>query len=89
MFFFSGISISLLTVSRYSPAVFCSFVATFILLKLIDLVVGLRASDEEKTLGLDLSQQEERPHALTNLESIIKIILKRSDQKASPCSFFG
>jgi len=42
-----------------ATAVLYSFVITFILLKLIDLAIGLRVSEEEETLGLDLSQHEE------------------------------
>jgi Amt family ammonium transporter len=40
-------------------AVAYSFIVTFVLLKLIDLTLGLRISDEEEVLGLDLSQHEE------------------------------
>jgi ammonium transporter, Amt family len=36
---------------------------TWILLKLIDLVVGLRVSDEQETEGLDLSQHGERAYS--------------------------
>ncbi len=47
-----------------ATAVLYSFVVTFILLKLIDLVVGLRVSNEEEMLGLDLSQHEESGYTL-------------------------
>ncbi|MGH7255812.1 MAG: ammonium transporter [Nitrospirales bacterium] len=40
---------------------FC-FVGTYVLLKLVDLVVGLRVSTEEEELGLDLSQHNERAY---------------------------
>jgi Amt family ammonium transporter len=40
-------------------AVAYSFIVTFVLLKLLDLTLGLRISDEEEVLGLDLSQHEE------------------------------
>lgn len=36
-----------------------SFVVTFILLKLVDLVVGLRASEQDERIGLDLTQHRE------------------------------
>jgi Amt family ammonium transporter len=36
-----------------------SIVATFIILKVLDVVVGLRVSDREEVLGLDVSQHEE------------------------------
>ncbi len=39
-------------------------VATWIILKLLDAVIGLRVSDEEETQGLDLSQHEERGYDL-------------------------
>jgi Amt family ammonium transporter len=36
-----------------------SIVATFIILKIVDAVVGLRVTPQEETLGLDVSQHEE------------------------------
>jgi Amt family ammonium transporter len=36
-----------------------SIVATFIILKIVDAVVGLRVSPQEETLGLDVTQHEE------------------------------
>jgi Amt family ammonium transporter len=45
-------------------AVAYSFIVTFVLLKLIDLTLGLRVSDEEEVLGLDLSQHEENGYTL-------------------------
>ncbi|RMG57387.1 MAG: ammonium transporter, partial [Gammaproteobacteria bacterium] len=39
-------------------------VATWIILKLLDALIGLRVSDEEETQGLDLSQHEERGYDL-------------------------
>ncbi|MBM4246265.1 MAG: ammonium transporter [Deltaproteobacteria bacterium] len=43
--------------------VYC-FVGAFILLKVTDLVVGLRVADEEEFSGLDLSQHSERAYML-------------------------
>ena len=43
--------------------VYC-FVGAFILLKVTDLVVGLRVADEEEFSGLDLSQHSERAYLL-------------------------
>jgi len=37
-------------------------VGTFILLKIVDGVVGLRVSKEEEVLGLDLTQHSERAY---------------------------
>ncbi|CAK0768927.1 ammonia/ammonium transporter [Gammaproteobacteria bacterium] len=39
-------------------------VMTFIILKLVDFGVGLRVTDEEETLGLDISQHDERGYNL-------------------------
>ena len=39
-------------------------VATFIILKVVDAVVGLRVSPEEETMGLDLSQHGEEGYSL-------------------------
>ncbi|PWB81560.1 MAG: ammonia channel protein [Candidatus Methylomirabilota bacterium] len=39
-----------------------AFVGTVVLLKLIDALVGLRISDEEEQIGLDLSQHEENAY---------------------------
>lgn len=40
-----------------------SLVGTFIILKVVDLTIGLRVSKEEEVLGLDLSQHSERAYA--------------------------
>jgi ammonium transporter, Amt family len=39
-------------------------VVTFAILKLVDALVGLRVSDEQETVGLDISQHEERGYIL-------------------------
>ncbi|WP_417660949.1 ammonium transporter [Pseudomonas sp.] len=39
-------------------------IVTFVILKVIDLVMGLRVSDEEETVGLDLAQHNERGYNL-------------------------
>lgn len=41
-----------------------SFVATFIILKLVDLIWGLRVSEKEEVIGLDLSLHNERGYTL-------------------------
>jgi len=43
--------------------IYCS-ILTFIILKVIDAVIGLRVSEEEETEGLDLSQHDERGYNL-------------------------
>jgi ammonium transporter, Amt family len=40
-----------------------AFVGTFMILKLIDWTMGLRVTEEEEQLGLDLSQHEERAYS--------------------------
>ena len=42
--------------------VFC-FVGTYIILKVVDLLVGLRVTSEDEELGLDLSQHNERAYS--------------------------
>jgi Amt family ammonium transporter len=39
-------------------------IATFIILKIVDVIVGLRVSDEDESVGLDLSQHNERGYIL-------------------------
>ena len=38
--------------------------ATFIILKLVDAITGLRVSDEDEAEGLDISQHDERGYIL-------------------------
>ncbi len=45
-------------------AIVYSFTITVILLKLLDVTLGLRITDEEEVLGLDLSQHEESGYTL-------------------------
>jgi ammonium transporter, Amt family len=42
-----------------------SFVATYIIAKAVDLVIGLRADEEQEHSGLDISLHEERGYVLT------------------------
>jgi Amt family ammonium transporter len=37
---------------------------TFIILKVLDMVMGLRVTDEEEAVGLDLAQHNERGYNL-------------------------
>jgi Amt family ammonium transporter len=39
-------------------------VGSFVLLKLVDVLVGLRVSSEDETLGLDLALHDERGYNL-------------------------
>ncbi len=54
----TGQALSVLTAFGYS------FVVTFILLKVIDLTIGLRVSEEDEEVGLDLSQHGERGYIM-------------------------
>ena len=38
--------------------------ATFVILKLVDAITGLRVSDEDESEGLDISQHDERGYIL-------------------------
>lgn len=40
-----------------------AFVGTYLILKIVDALVGLRVSEEEERMGLDLSQHEERAYS--------------------------
>ncbi len=44
-----------------------SLVATLLILRVLDLVIGLRVSEEEEKIGLDMSQHGERAYALPSL----------------------
>ena len=41
-----------------------SFVVSFILLKVVDLLVGLRVSEHEERVGLDLTQHKEAAYTV-------------------------
>ncbi|MGE5596968.1 MAG: ammonium transporter [Hyphomicrobiales bacterium] len=41
-----------------------SFVVTFVILKVLDLIVGIRVSEDEEELGLDVTQHGERAYTL-------------------------
>ena len=45
-------------------AVFYAIIVTFVLLKVLDLVMGLRVQDEEEVIGLDITQHEESAYTL-------------------------
>ncbi|TAJ32226.1 MAG: ammonium transporter, partial [Nitrospirae bacterium] len=40
-----------------------SSIATYVILKLVDRMVGLRVSAAEEAMGLDLSQHDERAYS--------------------------
>ena len=39
-------------------------IVTFVILKVIDVVMGLRVSEEDESVGLDLAQHNERGYIL-------------------------
>jgi Amt family ammonium transporter len=41
-----------------------AIVATWVILKVVDVIVGLRVTDEDEVAGLDLSQHSETAYAL-------------------------
>lgn len=41
-----------------------SFVATFLIIKIMDMVMGVRVSQEEEVMGLDLTQHHERAYTI-------------------------
>lgn len=47
------------TVSVVATIIYCG-VVSFILLKILDAVIGLRVDEEQETMGLDLAQHDER-----------------------------
>jgi len=47
-------------------AVAYTVIATILVLKLIDLVIGVRVADREEAMGLDLAQHNERAYTLVD-----------------------
>jgi ammonium transporter, Amt family len=47
-----------------ATVVYCG-IATFIILKVIDVVIGLRANEEDESIGLDLAMHDEQGYNLT------------------------
>jgi Amt family ammonium transporter len=50
-----------------------SFVVTAIILKVLDLTMGLRVSDDEEVMGLDVSQHGERAYVMEEAPSFVGI----------------
>jgi Amt family ammonium transporter len=44
--------------------IFYTFIVTFIIYKLVDLLMGVRIADEEESIGLDLTQHNERAYTM-------------------------
>jgi Amt family ammonium transporter len=69
-------SIGIVAVAAYS------FVVTFVILKVLDLAWGLRVSEDEEQLGLDISQHGER--AYTADESGVPLVAGTTTAPAAP-----
>ena len=41
-----------------------AFVVTLIIYKLVDLTIGVRVAEEDETIGLDLTQHNERAYTM-------------------------
>jgi len=55
-----------------------SFVMTFGILKVLDLVMGLRVSHEEELVGVDMSQHGERAYAEALVSSVEPLMVSPS-----------
>ena len=49
---------------RSAVTVGYTFIATLIMYKLVDLLIGVRVSDKEEAMGLDLTQHNERAYTM-------------------------
>ncbi len=62
LFFGNPAQFGIQAVTVVVTVVFC-FVGTYIILKVVDAIVGLRVSSDEEELGIDLSQHNERAYS--------------------------
>ena len=62
--FFGNPSLLLTQSIGVAATVVYSITVTFVLLKVIDVVMGLRVKDEEEVIGLDITQHEESAYTL-------------------------
>lgn len=62
--FFGNVSQAMVQSIGIIAAVVYSVIITFVILKVLDLVMGLRVSDEEEVIGLDITQHEESAYTL-------------------------
>ncbi|MBI4402088.1 MAG: ammonium transporter [Nitrospirae bacterium] len=62
LFFGNPIQLGVQALTVLVTAVF-SFVGTYLILKLVDGLIGLRVTSEEEAIGLDLSQHDERAYS--------------------------
>ena len=45
-------------------AILYSVIVTFVILKILDMAMGLRVTDEEEVIGLDITQHEESAYTI-------------------------
>ena len=62
--FFGGNSQLATQATGVLAAVLYAIIVTFVLLKVLDMVMGLRVQDEEEVIGLDITQHEESAYTL-------------------------
>jgi Amt family ammonium transporter len=58
-FFYGNPGLLLIQLKAVLITVVYSFVVTFVIIKLIDVIMGVRVSEEEEAMGLDLTQHQE------------------------------
>jgi Amt family ammonium transporter len=63
--FFGNPSLLFYQLISVGAAVIYSFGMTYLLLKVLDLLMGLRVKEEDEVIGLDLSQHGERGYTMT------------------------
>jgi ammonium transporter, Amt family len=63
-FFYGNPGLLLIQLKAVVITVVYSFIVTFILLKIVDSLMGLRASEDEERMGLDLTQHRESGYTL-------------------------
>jgi len=63
--FFGSASLLFYQLISVGAAVIYSFGMTYLLLKVLDLLMGLRVKEEDEVIGLDLSQHGERGYTMT------------------------
>jgi Amt family ammonium transporter len=54
----------MIQVKAVAITVVYSFIVTFVLFKLVDLIVGVRVTDEDEAIGLDLTQHNEEAYTV-------------------------
>jgi Amt family ammonium transporter len=63
-FFFGNPRQLLIQIVGVAATIVYSFVLTYVLLRIVDAFFGLRASEEDEMMGLDLSQHGERAYGV-------------------------